>query len=214
MKLTWIGHSCFKIEEGGYTIITDPSADGKVPGLKNVREEADLVLCSHEHFDHNARECVKIKDSGAKAPVITRIETYHDDKMGKLRGNNTIHIMDFGGIKLAHFGDLGCRPGSGQMEQLKGLDIAIVPIGGFYTIDTAQAVELINELDPKLVIPMHFKNTDAGFGFDEISTADEFITTVGRIILTPCETLDIVSVERKNAIVMKPRNMICGGSKR
>ena len=107
MKITWIGHSCFKIESAGYAIITDPYEDGYVPGLKPLRESADMVLCSHEHGDHNARNLIKIKE-GQKCPfTVETIDTWHDEVHGKKRGPNTIHILEAEGIRVAHMGDLG-----------------------------------------------------------------------------------------------------------
>ena len=104
MKITWIGHSCFKIEEGGYSIVIDPYDDNYVPGLKPVRESAQVVLASHEHGDHNARNRVTLVPGGEGPFTITKIETYHDPEKGALRGRNTIHVFRAGGKKIAHFG--------------------------------------------------------------------------------------------------------------
>ena len=90
MKITWIGHACFKIESDGYSIVLDPYADGSVPGFTPVREKANMVLCSHGHGDHNAADCVELTNGGENPFTITRIETYHDSQMGKQRGMNTI----------------------------------------------------------------------------------------------------------------------------
>ena len=93
MKITWIGHSCFKIEEGGHSIVIDPYDDNYVPGLKPVRESAQVVLASHEHGDHNARNRVTLVPGGEGPFTITKIETYHDPEKGALRGRNTIHVI-------------------------------------------------------------------------------------------------------------------------
>ena len=97
MKLTWIGHSCFKIEKDGFVILTDPYGDGSVQGLAPVRETADLVLCSHEHGDHNARDLVKLEEGKKNPFTIETIQTYHDDAKGAKRGPNQIFIIDDGG---------------------------------------------------------------------------------------------------------------------
>ena len=97
MKITWIGHSCFKIEEGGYSIVIDPYDDNYVPGLKPVRESTQVVLASHEHGDHNARNRVTLVPGGEGPFTITKIETYHDPEKGALRGRNTIHVFSAGG---------------------------------------------------------------------------------------------------------------------
>ena len=134
MKLTWLGHSCFKMESNGYTVILDPYEDDYVPGLAPVRETADAVFCSHEHSDHNGRETVTLKQDGVLSPfTITEIHTWHDDARGTKRGSNCIRIFDDGTYRVAHLGDLGCELEPEQIEQLKGLDAVMIPVGGFYT---------------------------------------------------------------------------------
>ncbi len=176
MKITWIGHSCFKVETALGSVIFDPYQDGTVDGLGNVRESADLVLCSHEHYDHNGRECVDLtgKDLQAAGLKVTQLHTYHDDTKGSQRGTNIIHIIEDGQEKLAHLGDLGCELTEEEKAQLKDLDAVLVPVGGYYTIDGVKAAEIIKELAPKMIIPMHFKNVEKGFGFPVISEVDEF----------------------------------------
>ncbi len=172
MKITWIGHSCFKIESKGYAVILDPYEDGSVDGLKPVREEADLVLCSHEHGDHNGRSCVSLRKGASSPFVIEKIETYHDDQKGAKRGPNTIHILDDGECRVAHFGDLGCMLSPEQEEKLRGLDVALIPVGGFFTIDAGQARELAERIRPGIVVPMHFRSGD--FGFPVLGTVNEY----------------------------------------
>lgn len=110
MKLTWLGHSCFKMESNGYTVILDPYEDDYVPGLAPVRETADAVFCSHEHKDHNARAVVTLKQDQTPSPfTITEIHTWHDEVQGAKRGENCIRIFDDGTYRVAHLGDLGCE---------------------------------------------------------------------------------------------------------
>ena len=172
MKITWLGHSCFKVESKGETVILDPYSDGSVPGLAPVREKADLVLCSHEHGDHNARSCVTLTEGAADAISVTKLDTWHDEARGAKRGPNTIHILEDGEVRIAHLGDLGCELTENQKEVLKGLDALLIPVGGFYTIDAAQAAKLAKELSPRTVIPMHYHSEH--FGFDVIGTVEEF----------------------------------------
>lgn len=110
MKLTWNGHSCFTLETKEGSAVLDPYADGKVPGLAPLRLTADLVLCSHEHRDHNAREVVTLT---GKTPTfgIETISTFHDAERGALRGENVIHIISAEGMRAAHLGDLGADGG-------------------------------------------------------------------------------------------------------
>ena len=128
MTITYLGHSCFKIESKGFSIILDPYQDGKVPGYKPLRETADQVLCSHGHGDHCGTENVTLRE-GAESPfTVETIHTWHDDQQGALRGEDTIHILDDGQCRVAHLGDLGCEPTPEQREELKGLTALLIPV--------------------------------------------------------------------------------------
>ena len=206
MKITWIGHSCFKIEEGGYRIVIDPYEDKSVPGLSPVRESAEEVLCSHEHGDHNARKRVTLVPGGTTPFTITKIKTYHDPLKGVLRGRNTIHIFSTAGKRIAHFGDLGCELSAEQIEQLKDLDIAMIPVGGHYTIDAAQAVELVRKICPAHVIPMHYRGENSAFGFDVIGTVKEFTDRMGSAAFTGGSSVDLNALPEEQVIVLTPQN--------
>ena len=182
MKITWIGHSCFRIEEKGFAVVIDPYEDGSVPGLGPVREEADLLLCTHDHFDHNAAGCVELRKGAENPFTVTQIDTFHDDRQGALRGTNKIFLLNDGVRKIVHFGDLGCALTPEQKEAVSGADLVMVPVGGYYTIDAVQAAEMIREIQPGLVIPMHYRS--AGFGSDEIGTVEDFAAAFSSV-LTP-----------------------------
>ena len=194
MKITWIGHSCFKIEEGGYRIILDPYEDNSVPG-------------SHEHGDHNARERVALVP-GVESPfTVTRIETYHDPLKGVLRGRNTIHILATADKRIAHFGDLGCSLTSEQLAQLKDLDIAIIPVGGHYTIDAAQAAALVRKINPVHVIPMHYRGEGDAFGFGVIGTVKQFTDQMDSVTFIGGSTLDLDTLPAEQVLVLNPQNL-------
>ena len=207
MNITWIGHSCFQIESGGYTVITDPYEDGYVPGLKPLRETADMVLCSHEHGDHNARKLVKIRKGQACPFTVEKLETWHDEVKGAKRGPNTIHILDDGDIRLAHLGDLGCMPDEDQLEKLKNLDVCLIPVGGHYTIDGKQAAELIQQIRPVLVIPMHYRDSRAGFGFDVISTVKDFTDRMDSVQVAEDSSLSTEQMPEQQVVVLTPRDL-------
>lgn len=172
MKLTWHGHSCFVLESEDGIIVFDPYKNYQVPGLVPLNLQGDIVLCSHGHDDHNAEEIVK--KSGKTPDIeIEKIETFHDDKNGAVRGKNTIHIVKTEGMKIVHFGDLGCLLTNEQIEKLKNADAVMIPVGGFYTIDADTAFEIVKKIQPKIVIPMHYKSES--FGFDVIGTVDEYL---------------------------------------
>lgn len=180
MDIKWIGHSCFKVDGPGYSVVFDPYADGYVPGLGPVSEAADLVICSHQHGDHNAKDNVDTSSARDLSEVlkITEIHTYHDDTKGSQRGENTITIINDGTESLAHFGDLGCDLTEEEAALLSNLDYALIPVGGFYTIDWEMAIKILCKINPKVVIPMHFRNDPLGFGFDVIDTVEPFVSAM------------------------------------
>lgn len=206
MKITWIGHSCFAIESNGYKVVTDPYGDGSVPGLRPVRESAQEVLVSHEHGDHNARQAVEIAAGGESPFTITVIDTYHDPVKGALRGRNKIHILETEGVKIAHFGDLGCKLKPTQLEMLKGLDVAMIPVGGFFTINAKEAAELVQAIKPAHVIPMHFRDDEKGFGFGVIGPVKDFTDRFEQVVSADGSTLETEDAPQAQVIVLTPAN--------
>ncbi|MBR0162597.1 MAG: MBL fold metallo-hydrolase [Oscillospiraceae bacterium] len=192
MKITWNGHACFTVETAEGTVVLDPFADGSVPGFEPLRLKADLVLCSHEHGDHSNRAAVRL--SGAPCGVaVEAMESWHDDVKGAKRGPNTFHVLKAEGMRVAHLGDLGCDLTEEQVEKLLGADVLMIPIGGYYTIDSAQALKVVQLLKPRVTLPMHYR--DAGHGFPVISTSEEFragclnpVQLPGREITVDAET--------------------------
>lgn len=207
MKLTWIGHSCFKIEKNGYRIVIDPYQDGSVPGLKPVREEAELVLCTHEHGDHNGRECVVNHPRKEMPFQVTELETFHDAQEGRQRGLTHMYILDDGEQRIAHLGDIGCRLTEKQICLLSNLDVLLLPVGGYYTIDAKEASELVRILNPRMVIPMHFRDDRKGFGYDVIGTVKEFTDLAdGDVSVLDTSCLETVQECTHKTIVLKPQN--------
>ncbi len=207
MNITWIGHSCFKIESGDFTLIFDPYEDGYVPGLKPLRETADMVLCSHDHGDHNAKDLVELKEGQSCPFTVTTIETFHDEVKGAKRGPDTIHILDDGNVRIAHLGDLGCELEEGQIEQLKGVDVCLIPVGGYYTIDGRQAAELVHLIQPRVVIPMHYRDDKAGFGFDVISTVEDFAERMDSVTRLEQNSISMNDLPDAQAVILSPRDV-------
>ncbi|MGI6206195.1 MAG: MBL fold metallo-hydrolase [Anaerovoracaceae bacterium] len=189
IKITWHGHSCFAIEYDGYTIVTDPYTG--VPGYPPLHVEADEVFCSHDHADHNFVSAVKKKNSGKKSPFkITEIGCFHDDKKGALRGKCVMRIFEAGGIRVAHLADIGEMPDKDTVEKLKGLDCALIPVGGFYTVDGKQAYKIIEAIDPVVAVPMHYRKGSCGYR--EISGPDDFLScAVDRPVIKTGSTFEI-----------------------
>ena len=161
-------------------IVTDPF-DSTV-GYPLPDETADICVVSHDHFDHNCISVVKgnpevIKGAGekeAKGIKFKGVGSFHDEKGGSERGENTIFTWELGGIKFAHVGDLGIDLTDSQKQEIGMVDILFVPTGGFYTIDAATASKVVASLNPKVVIPMHYKTPFLGENFP-IAGVDEFL---------------------------------------
>lgn len=186
VKIEYLGHSCFRLTCGGQRIVLDPYAAGMIPGLPELKTEAEFVYCSHEHGDHNAVSCVKLLEGGKPKFTVTELLTDHDDVGGSKRGKNVIRIFDFGGIRVAHFGDLGRNLTEEEFKALDGLDCALIPVGGFFTIDAAAAASIAKRLHPTTIIPMHYRTETVGF--DVLADIDDamaaFDDTLNVVTLT------------------------------
>jgi L-ascorbate metabolism protein UlaG (beta-lactamase superfamily) len=181
MKITWLGHAAFLLETQGLKIVTDPydHNDNRI-GYGPITIPVDIVTISHDHADHNYTKDLRgnpqtVKGSGShevKGITFTGTETYHDPTTGSQRGGNTIFVMGAEGMNLCHAGDLGHTLTRDKIEAIGPVDILLVPAGGFYTIDAAEATNIVEDLNPKLVIPMHFKTKVLDF---PIVGVDEFL---------------------------------------
>jgi L-ascorbate metabolism protein UlaG (beta-lactamase superfamily) len=186
MIITYLGHSCFKIESDNTSLITDPFDSGV--GLKLPRNlEASIVTISHAHHDHSYVEGVKgspfvISTPGeyeVKGAFIYGISSFHDGVSGKERGLNIIYRIEIDGnddIKIAHLGDLGHKLDTATLESLGEVDILLIPVGGTYTLDAKEAVEVINQIEPRIVIPMHYKTPGVKVDLDPV---EKFIKLSG-----------------------------------
>lgn len=200
MKLTWHGQACFTIEAGGCTVAVDPYADGMFEGHAPLCLTADAVFCSHEHHDHNARDKVTLTGKEC-AFSVQEIHTYHDDEKGAKRGANTIRIFSADGLRVAHLGDLGCELEPEQKSMLRGLDAILVPVGGFFTIDAKQAKALMDELRPRVVIPMHYRVGDKGLAV--LSTVDEYVSLCDDAVIYDSDTFELTADTPSQTAVLK-----------
>ena len=165
VKIKWLGHSCFRMEYAGWSLIIDAFADGSVEGLGNVRETANALYATHSHHDHCAPETVTLVDAPApEGFAVETLETPHDHHGGTKRGMNLIHLFTFGGLKVAHMGDTGSVPAPEILEKLQGVDLMLIPVGGFFTVGPEEALRIVEKTGPKAVVPMHFRTEKFGFG--------------------------------------------------
>jgi L-ascorbate metabolism protein UlaG (beta-lactamase superfamily) len=199
VEVVWHGHACFEVKSGDKSVVFDPYLE--VPGYAALDLEADLVLVSHEHDDHNARERVKL--SGRPIDVSVKVlDTCHDDQGGKLRGPNIIHIVDFEGVRVAHFGDLGRDLSPEELEQLKDLDVAFIPVGGFFTIDANQAATIIRAIKPDVTVPMHY--FDGVSGWNKTSGVEPFLEQFTCVTMLETNSFTVGSYHDCILVLSKP----------
>lgn len=164
LQIRWHGHACFEITND-VTIITDPH-DGKSIGIPVPAITGDIILVSHDHYDHNSVKTVektgaKIITDGRKRTIdsvqIQGYDSFHDEDKGAKRGENNIYKFICDDITFCHLGDLGHELDQSVIDQIGPVDILFIPIGGTYTLDAVHAWKVVNEIKPRIVIPMHFK---------------------------------------------------------
>ena len=172
--LEYFGHSCFRITAAnGYQVVFDPYETGSVPGVDLPADLcADAVYCSHGHADHNAAHLVKLRQDGPVNPfVMTEITVPHDDAGGTKRGMNVIRRLQADDFSVIHYGDIGRPLTDEETAALKGADLILIPVGGYFTIDAVQAEKIIRDTAPKTAVLMHFRS--AAGGYDVIAHIDD-----------------------------------------
>jgi len=184
MKIKWYGHAAFLItSDQGIKIIIDPYEPGAFGGQLSygkIKDQADIVLTSHDHADHNYTKDLPgapqiVKGSGSKTVKgisMKGISTYHDPSKGSERGANTIFTLKMDNIQLCHLGDLGHLLSDKELLEIGPVDILLIPVGGFFTIDPKEATQVAEQIKPKILIPMHFKTEKCGF---PIAPVEDFL---------------------------------------
>lgn len=165
MILTYYGHSMFTLTlENGTVLLTDPY--GAFYHYPQHRIKADIVTVSHHHHDHDALEMAvgqpQVFDrvgvfSPTREIILTGIASKHDQAGGAQRGDNLIFVIEAEGLKIVHLGDLGHLPTARQCHAIGTPDVLLIPVGGYYTIDAAMAVETVHLLKPHVTVPMHYR---------------------------------------------------------
>jgi L-ascorbate metabolism protein UlaG (beta-lactamase superfamily) len=182
MKIKYLGHATFVITSNkGVRVITDPYETGPDLTYGEITESADIVTVSHKHFDHGNVAAVKgnpevvsrVGRSVAKGIEFNGIASYHDEAGGSLRGGNIIFCFEMDGVKVCHLGDLGHRLDDKQLKEIGSVDVLLIPVGGFYTIDAKVATEVCDQLKPRVIIPMHYKTEK---GIPGISGVEGFLS--------------------------------------
>lgn len=191
MDIQYVGHSCFRLRGKEGLVITDPFASSV--GFSCPKLSADVITVSHDHQDHNQIQLIRAT-SNRNRPFVVRqpgeyeiqnisvygYPSYHDDQQGKIRGKNVMFSIFLDGVHVLHLGDLGHILDQKTVEDIPDIDVLLIPVGGVYTIDPQQALELISLLEPSYVVPMHFRTDKHSSEFAELATVDDFIKKSGK----------------------------------
>ena len=193
MEISWLGHSCFQLRGKNVTLITDPFSPQLGHSLGKI--SAPIVTISHNHPGHNYADGIGGDPRIVRGPgeyeisdvLITGVASYHDDKHGQQLGRNTIYIIHMDDLIICHLGDLGHVLQEEQLEEVADADMLLVPIGGQHTINAAQAAEVISQVEPHIVIPMHYSPPTG----DAPNPLDKFCREMGIEAINPQTKLSI-----------------------
>jgi L-ascorbate metabolism protein UlaG (beta-lactamase superfamily) len=196
MDINWLGHSCFRLKGSHATVITDPyNPDlGYSPG----KQSADIITVSHQHPGHSNTDGIEARvvngpgEYEISGVLIIGLKTYHDSEKGEKKGKNTVYLIQMDEISICHLGDLGHPLTDSQVEEMDNVDVLLVPVGGVSTINAARAAAVVRQVEPKVVIPMHYKTEAVK---RELDPVDNFLREMGVKDIEPQPKL---SVTRNN----------------
>lgn len=217
MNIIWHGQSCFEIiaapaKNSQVKIVIDPFSEEI--GLRVPKLEADVLLISHSHYDHNNIKAVLANPFLISSPgeyeiknvYIQGIASFHDNSQGRERGVNTIYTIEAEDLRLCHLGDLGQKElTEEQLEKIGEVDILMIPVGGIYTISAKEAIKIMSQIEPKITIPMHYQIPKLKLKLDD---CDKFLKSLGIKKLEPLAKFSIkkkeISPEEAKIVVLKP----------
>ncbi len=181
MEITWYGRACFRLKGRDATVITDPCPPST--GFVAGRHDVDLLTLSHGHADHVYTRSITAAMTLTRPGeyefhdlLVTGVRTFHDGERGAQRGENVVFAVEVDGIHICHLGDLGHLLTEEQLAELGPIDVLLVPAGGQFTISPAEAAEVVSQVSPRIVIPMHF-SVDGGSA--DLLPADKFLHEIG-----------------------------------
>lgn len=216
----FFGHSCFRLRGRDGIIVCDPY--GRSTGLDIGKPSAHIVTVSHDHPDHNnvaavrpMRERLFVIDGPGDYEVsgilISGVRTYHDKEKGKQRGFNTVYVIHLDDIVFCHLGDLGHELSQSQVEAIGNVDVLFVPVGGGETIGPAEAINVISQLEPRIVVPMHYATSQMSFE-QPLAPLDRFTQELGVKEVVAEEKLSLTAAnlpgdnEETRTVVLRPVN--------
>lgn len=203
MEIKYFGHASFLIKGKNATVITDPF-DPQMVGLKFPKTEADIVTVSHQHEDHNRADLIggnplvinfpgEYEKKGVK---ITGFPSFHDKKEGQERGKNTIFKIEIDGLSILHCGDLGHQLSDDLIEEIDGVDVLLIPVGGYFTIDEDEAIIISRKIEPSIVVPMHYNHSQLNPQvFANLSPLQNFLKKIGANDVQPLKKLSLKKEE-------------------
>ena len=197
MEITWLGHSCFRLKGKRATVLTDPYPPEV--GYSLGKPQAQVVTVSHAHDDHSYVEGVSGKPKVVSGPgeyeisdvLIIGISTFHDNEGGQKKGKNTVYLIDLDEISICHLGDLGHVLTPEQVEEIDDIDVLLIPVGGVFTIDAAVAAAVVRQLEPKIVIPMHYQTEGLSWAFEDLDPVERFLKEIGAQNIQPQPKLSV-----------------------
>ena len=210
MDLTWYGLSCFRIRGRQATVVTDPYPSAA--GLRAPRWEGDLVTVSHHHPNHDQAALVRgatlIDGPGeyeVKGVGVLGVHSYHDGQAGQAHGPNTIYVIELDEVRVCHLGDLGHRLDDQTLEALDEVDVLLVPTGGGSALDGTQAAEVVRQIEPRFVVPMHFFTPGLKVPLEPL---DRFLKEMGVAAPEPAPRLSVQASAGEyetRIVVLEPR---------
>ena len=212
MDVTWLGHGCFRLRGRGAAVVTDPYPP--TIGLKLSRMDAEVVTVSHEHDNHNYTQVVRDGAYEIHGPgeyevagvSVIGVPTYHDEQKGAKHGRNTVYLIEIDDVRVCHLGDLGHKLDDSEAEAVASPDVLLVPVGGRSAINGAQAAEVVRQLEPRYVVPMHYAIPGLKIELDPL---DRFLKEMG---VATSEAQPKLSVQKSSVteyetkvVVLEPR---------
>lgn len=212
MDVTWLGHGCFRLRGRNAAVVTDPYPPSI--GLKLSRMDANLVTVSHDHEDHNFTQVVRDGAYEVHGPgeyeiagvSVIGVPTYHDSEKGAKQGRNTVYLIEMDEVRICHLGDLGHKLDDAEAEAVSAPDVLLVPVGGRTTMNGEQAAEVVRQLEPRVVIPMHYAIPGLKLQLDPV---DRFLKEMGVTAAEPQPKLSVqrssVSEYETKVVVLEPK---------
>jgi L-ascorbate metabolism protein UlaG (beta-lactamase superfamily) len=212
LDVTWLGHACFRLRGRGAAVVTDPYPPAV--GLKLGRMDAEVVTVSHEHENHSYTQLVRDGAYEIHGPgeyevagvSVVGVPTYHDSEKGARHGRNTVYLIEIDDVRICHLGDLGHKLDDAEAEGVASPDVLLVPVGGHSVMNGAQAAEVVRQLEPRYVVPMHYAIPGLKVELDPV---DRFLKEMG---VTASEAQPKLSVQKSSVteyetkvVVLEPK---------